>query len=330
MLDPAASFALWQWAQGKARVTRPDARGLLCGGAAWSRFGIRDPSLLSNPAGDPIVAANGCHTLYFNGRDAPIDRGGITQVGRASGVPSGGWHVDPRPVFADGAYAAQGSVVRVAPDDYRLYYNFDTSRGFALARSADGLVWQRMAEPAILRPEQFAASRIGLPHVTRHDNAWVMLFEGFVEGRAKLFLALSEDGLAWEPGNGGEPIYRPERDSWDAHAQANPSLVRLSPGRGAPPFAIIYNGENAADNWEIGALFADAIGGPWRGLPAPLLKRGPPGSWDGGRLEGGRVVNGRPAGLGMLFFGLPTADSYADGRIGFATIEPEPLRAIDK
>ncbi len=85
----------------------------------------------------------------------------------------------------------------------------------------------------------------------------------------------------------------------------------------------------------MGALFADAISGPWRSLPAPLLRRGSPGSWDGGRLEGGRLVGGT-AGLGVFFFGLPSADSYAGGQIGFATIElegiakPERHRAAER
>ncbi len=227
MLDRTATLALWQWAEGRASVTRADALTLLKGAAAWSRFGVRDPTLLCDPEGNPVVAADGAYTLYFNGRNAPIDQGGLTRIGRAIGAPPGSWRIDPEPAFTDGAYAAQGSVVRVASDDYRLYYSFNTALGFAIARSRDGVKWARTAAAPILHPQQFEASLIGLPYVARHDNLWVMLFEGFAQGRAKLYMALSADGLVWQPGNDGNPVYIAEQTAWDTYGQANPSLVRL-------------------------------------------------------------------------------------------------------
>jgi hypothetical protein len=287
----------------------------LLGGESWNDHGVRDPVLLTDPDGVPIADTDGRLTLFFNGRDRWIDAGGVTQVGRAFGRPEH-WIPDSRPVFSAGAYAAAGSAVRIRPDLFRLYYSADTLQGFHVAISPDGASWRPDSRNPILVPSMFGAKRIGLPYVCRVAETWRMVFEGSKSGVFAIFMAQSDDGLVWYPSNGGKPIYSGAKYAWDGGGQANPSLYALrEPSSG---FVILYNGHGGDGHWEVGLLYADRIEGPWGARDAPLLRRGAAGTWDAGRVEGARPVPFGHGEIGLVYFGLPTLDSCAGGRIGFA------------
>lgn len=298
----SASLATLTWRTAESEHVRPNHR--------WSAFGLRDPSLLTDADGHPWRDAGGNLTLYFNARDRAYEQGGTTVVGRAVGDTTHGWHLDDMPAFTDGIYAAQGSVLRVAADDWRLYYSRDTRSGLYLARSSDGMHWQPVAAP-LLVPSQVGAQRTGLPFVRRIGERWVMLFEATRDARFGLYMALSSDGLHFTPAHGGEPLYRPAAHRWDSYAQANPSLVVDAEG-----YHILYNGCASLSAWDIGLLSAPSLDGPWQSMPSPLLRRGDTPRWAQGRIEGARLIPGTPPAL--LYFGLPTDDSYAGGTIALA------------
>jgi len=320
-MNPLTASLLRQCVDGGALFNRVEGCRL-AGDQPWSGFGIRDPSILSHPDGDPVVDGAGRLTLYFNARDREINQGGITSVGLAHGSQLAGWSIRPKPVLFDGAYAAQGSVLRLAADHFRMYYSPDTLQGFALASSTDGLVWQRFGHDLILTPRPFGALRMGLPFVRRIRDQWVMVFEGTDAGRFHIYLATSPDGINWQAGNQGRPIHTPAAGAWDCFGQANPSLYVAKDHDGdLLSYFILYNGCREAHAWDIGALCSDTLEGPWRVSPAPVLRRGQIGEWDAGRIEGARLLDlpGRPPSI--VYFGLPTVDSYAGGRIAFAAIE---------
>lgn len=65
-------------------------------------------------------------------------------------------------------------------------------------------------------------------------------------------------------------------------------------------------------------MTADALNGPWSVCSAPILKRSQLSEWAEGRLEGARLLPGKSGNhenSQLLLFGLPTADSYAQGKI---------------
>ncbi len=313
---------LWlhRLAIGSAQLRKPGLPLLTGGDNAWATFGIRDPSFLQTADGEVVVAEDGSVQMFFNARDKALDRGGTTCVGRASGSCETGWAINATPAFVDGRYAAQGSVLQLAPDHFRMYYSPDTLAGFALASSSDGRHWQRYGRRLILEPAPFSIRRMGLPFVRELDGQWVMLFEGIADGRFHLYLAISEEGVYWQPGNGGRPIYLPDSGNWDGFGQANPSLYVAPAGSGGRRLFILYNGCSQQDGWDIGVLFADSLCGPWQAAPAPILKRGAAGEYDGGRIEGARWVNLPTGAPTVAYFALPTTDSYAAGRIAFASL----------
>ncbi len=291
----------------------------ITGQQTWSRFGVRDPSVLSDSSGHPVIDPSGRLTVFFNARSRQVSEGGITCVGVARGNPQEGWAMGPEPVFADGLYAAQGSVLQVAQDQYRMYYSQDTLKGFCLASSADGVTWQKFGTGYLLEPDQFSIRRMGLPFVMRAEDRWFMVFEGVDSGRFHIYMASSADGVSWQPENNGKPIYEHKGETWDSFGQANPSLYQIQESPGGRKYLLFYNGCASLHAWDIGALVADSPLGPWMSCSKRLIERGGPGTWNAGRVEGARLVisAGRPSGL--MYFGLPEGDSYKGGQI--ATVE---------
>ena len=330
-MKKAASLLLRQCIDGAA-IFRKTADAGISGNLAWSKLGVRDPSLLMDQDGNTVLDEAGRLTLFFNARNGAIDAGGVTCVGIAHGSNDSGWSVQPLPAFADGTYAAQGSVLQLAPDHFRMYYSPDTLRGFALASSTDGQIWTKFGQQLILQPSAFGVRRIGLPFVRRVMDQWVMLFEGIDSGRFHIYLAASKDGISWVPANQGKSIYQPPPGAWDGFGQANPSLYVDCDGLGHQTLYILYNGCSELHRWDVGILSSTALEGPWQGVPAPLLRRGAVGGWDAGRLEGARLIEMPEAQPRVAFFGLPTGDSYAGGQIAFASIDltPEANLARDK
>lgn len=284
---------------------------------SWARFGIRDPSILLSLDGTPIVDDHGRLTVYFNSRSAAPSEGGITRIGLAMGNQAEGWSIRDRFIFEDGSYAAQGSVIKEERDSYLLYYSPDTAQGFRYATSKDGVNWQRNPSALCLSCPQFGVSRMGLPYVTCLDDRWYMVFEGIWNGRFRIFMASSMNGRDWQAENDGQPIYQPDETGWDVFAQANPSLYQARNGDG-PGYFILYNGCASANNWEIGIMGAARLSGPWSAGQAPVLKRSQLSEWACGRLEGARLLasdNEEHQNAQLLLFGLPTTDSYAQGKI---------------
>ncbi|MFW6334451.1 MAG: methyltransferase domain-containing protein [Desulfosalsimonas sp.] len=289
----------------------------------WCRFGVRDPVLLSHPDGT-LVKQGEWLTVYFNGRDKSILKGGRTRVGRAE-ITSALTKVktSPDPVFGDGDYTALGSVLKVGKDKYWMYYSHGTDMGFRRAVSENGIRWQA-EKPALLSPGQFGCTRIGLPYVIKSGPEWIMVFEGIRGKGFRIFAAVSHDGAKWTPALDGEPIYTPAVNEWDGGGQANPALFPLSCEKNvADPFVLLYNGHGPGNptGWDLGVLGSENPLGPWRKGAGPVLTRKELGLSDG-RLEGARLVqapesDGR---AGLFFFGLPGKDSYKDGRIYTAKV----------
>lgn len=305
--------------QGTASILKL-GEGSISGELAWNRYGVRDPSFLMDMEGNPVTDADGSLSLFFNARDNPILDGGITCVGVAKGNLGADWVIQPTPVFESGSYAAQGSVLQLAPDHFRMYYSPDTLRGFALASSVDGQNWESSRGQLILEPSAFGIRRMGLPFVRRVNNKWVMLFEGIHEGRFKIYMALSADGVSWEPSNQGRPIYDPSSSTWDAFGQANPSLCVQEHPDGETNYYILYNGCSAPHAWDIGILRAHSLQGPWETSSSPILCRGALNEDDAGRVEGARLLGIPSCQPRIIYFGLPTKDSYYGGQIRTASI----------
>ncbi len=302
---------------GQRKLQKHLEQGLLVGNSEWNVFGIRDPSVLVDPAGKAIRQPTGDYVLFYNGRSAPIPNSGVTRIGRAVSRDGIYWQSEPKPVFADQNYACLGSVIQRGTQDYILYYSPDTEIGFDYATSKDGIHWVKNNTGPILTCQSYNIRRMGLPFVTKIDDDWIMVFEGS-KRFFNIYAAISEDGLSWTPLNESKPIYTPGSDCWDSLAQANPSLYVQTESKNKR-FYLLYNGCAKGSDWDIGILRTDNLYSySWEACPEPILRRGSSGAWDQGRLEGARLFDGNGTGSCLLFFGLPTNDSYFGGKIACA------------
>ena len=134
------------------------------------------------------------------------------------------------------------TVLRVA-DKYLMWYSsyFDSrspSGGIGLAVSSDGVHWERAAMSRhVLRvgdAGMLDAGQIMGPCVLRHRDGFRMWYTGMDDvpdgdriRRYRVFLAESEDGVAWRRANGGQPVIDlGPIGSVDSVQVATPSVLR--------------------------------------------------------------------------------------------------------
>lgn len=275
----------------------------------WCALGVRDPSFLVDEEG-ALAKHDGSFVMLFSGRDKPLSEGGVTAIGIAKSFDLSEWNVQPEPIFTDGAYATSGSIVKLSDDTIRLYYAFDTARGFRIAETKDLKHWQIQSEP-IAEPRQFRCRRIGLPHAFKHKGEWFLLFEG-LRKHFNIYGLRSTDGASWHPLHQGEPVYLPSSGAWDELAQANPSVAHIE-GK----LHLVYNGYSNTGAWDIGIRkFADPSKRIEHSGAKPLIARTDLSAVETTRLEGARILRSvTPERYQVYFFDLPTTDAFSGGRI---------------
>lgn len=287
----------------------------------WCAYGIRDPSFLVNETGY-VVREKDRYIMYYNGQDkASPDY--IIAIGRATSFDGINWTKDERnPVFTDGIFAIQASVIKKSGKKYVMYYVHPSTLSFCIAESKNGVDWSSYEHDPILKVNDFNLDHMSLPFVTKINGVWYMVFEGYrlVGAQAwHIYMASSSDGYHWSPENNGNSIYLRGR-RWDRLGQANPSLYEI----GDKKYVIFYNGEASPNAWDFGVIYSNNLTSGWAQYAGnPILRRGDSGKWDATRIEGARIVKddvGKGT-LRMWYFGLPTTDPFRNGKIGYATCQ---------
>ncbi len=285
------------------------------GVGSWEVTGIRDPVLLVDSNGD-MVQEGGKYIMYYNGRGA-----GITRVGRATSTDKITWVKEAtNPIFADVNYAGAGSVIKRGDGDYIMYYHYDGATKFNYATSVDGLTWTRndVGDP-IMEIADFPGSvTMGLPNVVEIDGTQYMVFELWI-GNWQVYMMKSVNWIDWVPVG---RVFTPTAGYFDFSVQANPSIYKVTDNY----YIIIYNGQSTAvDDFNLGILHSNNVETGWKRLQdMPVLYNAVDGLWDDTRIEGGRVYRDRinQSCMELFYFGLPTADSFNNGAIGYAKIKP--------
>ena len=291
------------------------AKKIISADQPWCVFGVRDPFFLLDENG-LLAKHEGSFILFFSGRDKSLLNGGKTAIGLARSSNLIDWKIDPYPVFKDGSYATSGSAIKSPNGSIKLFYAFDTARGFRSAESWDLKSWT-ISHDIIAKPSQFFCRRIGLPYVFKKSGAWYLLFEG-LRKHFSIYGLQSKDGVYWTPMHNGEPIYAPSSGGWDELAQANPSVTTIS-----GELFLVYNGYRTAGEWDIGIQkFPDPAKKIMHTSEMPLLSRSDLLGVQTSRLEGCRIfsniMNDQD---NLFFFDLPTPDSFEAGRIWQVTID---------
>ena len=146
------------------------------------------------------------------------------------------FHKLPRPVLDHGPYrswdervVADPYVIRVDGYFYMYYLGQDRAvpprQCLGLARSRDGIVWEKLRANPILSPGEpgaFDELGVGEPAVFQFRNSYWMLYTGRDAGESRrLGLARSTDGVHWQK----LPAVFSGAHAWDAKVICDPSVL---------------------------------------------------------------------------------------------------------
>ncbi|GAA0163212.1 hypothetical protein LIER_19129 [Lithospermum erythrorhizon] len=136
----------------------------------------------------------------------------------------------------DSLFIASPQVVFHGNADLRMYYHsFDVEKGhFAvgIARSRDGMKWLKLGKilggGSIGSFDEYGAVNARVVRKQR-DGKYMMVYEGVdANGRKRVGIAVSPDGLKnWKRPQDG-PVLEESRDGWDSEGIGSPCLVQIN------------------------------------------------------------------------------------------------------
>jgi predicted GH43/DUF377 family glycosyl hydrolase len=181
------------------------------------------------------IAANGSALLHMNQIWYWYVAGPEQQphLGLARSTKSGSWRKEPGPVLEPGPYAswdergvADPYVIRIDPYFYLYYLGQDRARRqrLGVARSTDGVHWERFRSNPILEPGDIGAfdeTGLGEPAVWNSHGFYWLLYTGLdPEMKRRMGLARSTDGVHWEK----LPVVFAGSEAWDSKVVCDPTV----------------------------------------------------------------------------------------------------------
>jgi predicted GH43/DUF377 family glycosyl hydrolase len=146
------------------------------------------------------------------------------------------WHKEPRPVLEPGPYmswdeygVADPYVIRLGSTFYLYFLGEDRAvrQRIGVARSSDGVHWQKLASNPVLglgRPGSFDENGLGEPAVWQAHGWYWMLYTGRGPGEVRqLGLARSADGVHWTK---LQDVFAGS-SAWDSKAICDPTVEVL-------------------------------------------------------------------------------------------------------
>jgi sucrose-6-phosphate hydrolase SacC (GH32 family) len=138
----------------------------------------------------------------------------------------------PRGSFDERA-VADPYVIRAGGHFYMFYLGQDRARrqSLAMARSSDGVVWEKLRSNPILEPGApgaFDENGLGEPSIWTSGGQWWMLYTGRdKQEQRRMGLAHSTDGVRWER---LPSFVLAGSNTWDSQVVCDPSVEQLPDG----------------------------------------------------------------------------------------------------
>jgi predicted GH43/DUF377 family glycosyl hydrolase len=188
-------------------------------GVAASRDGIhwtKRGRILGPDAGNGSAAVVGENILYWYQTGSPVQIALNGKIVLGTG-PRGSWDeigvADPYVIQRDGEF-------------YMYYLGMDRARRqrLGLARSHDGIVWEKLVSNPILElgtSGAFDEAGLGEPAVWPSGGSYWMLYTGRARGeKRRIGLAKSADGIHWSR----EPLVIEGTEAWDREVVCDPTV----------------------------------------------------------------------------------------------------------
>jgi predicted GH43/DUF377 family glycosyl hydrolase len=203
-------------------------------GIHWRKLGlVLEPD--RNTWEGSYIAANGS-ALRYAGEYWHWYVGGSNErfrIGLTRSADTQRWHKEPAPVLDTGPRgawdergAADPYVIRIEPYFYLFYLGQDRAhrQRLGVARSPDGLSWQKLRSNPILELGDFGSfdeNGLGEPAVWRDRGFYWMLYTGRdVRENRRLGLARSVDGIHWRK----LPAVFAGSEPWDSKVICDPTV----------------------------------------------------------------------------------------------------------
>ena len=206
-------------------------------GAAWTKLGR-----ILSPQGweGNYIAANGSALAGNDELFYWYEAGDPLHIGLARSRDGRNWMRNGRAVVPPGPRGsfderavADPYVIRAAGNFYMFYLGQDRARrqSLGIARSADGVVWEKLRGNPILEPGgsgAFDENGVGEPAVWTSGGRWWMLYTGRDrKEQRRMGLAQSTDGVRWER----VPNFVVAGESpWDSQVVCDPSVEQMPDG----------------------------------------------------------------------------------------------------
>ena len=205
-------------------------------GLAWKKLG----RVLSPQGWEASFAANGSALVFGDEILHWYEAGDPFRIGLARSRDGKNWtrHSDPVvPLGSRGTFderaVADPYVIRAGDRFYLFYLGQDRARrqSLGLARSADGVIWEKLRSNPILEsgaPGAFDENGVGEPAVWTSGGQWWMLYTGRDKGeRRRMGLAHSVDGVRWER---VPNFVIAGMNAWDSQVVCDPSVEQMPDG----------------------------------------------------------------------------------------------------
>ena len=217
------------------------------------RLSILTPTVLRNRDGS-VLREGGQMRMWFS--SATLGGGGQVQSIQHATSSDGIRWSQPSEILIERAYAP--SVIKNS-GAYEMWYTVPGRYPWVMnhARSADGMVWDVTATPAMELSQDWEHYLQIYPSVMIVDDVYLMWYASYLHEDCQttgIGFAASLDGINWHkhPDN---PVLRPDPErAWESHYVSSQSVMRLPDGsfrmwyasRKAPPFQNLYFALNTA------------------------------------------------------------------------------------
>ncbi|HUS06445.1 MAG TPA: hypothetical protein VMZ52_09125 [Bryobacteraceae bacterium] len=255
---------------------------------------------------------------FYSGFDGKTWRTGLATSPDGITWARNGKILSPEPASWEGSYIAANGAAARQNDMFFYWYQAGDPPQIGLARSPDGLHWNKHATPVISRGPRSSWDERGVadPYVITAGPYTYLFYLGQDRARRqRLGVARSRNGIQWEKFRGNPILELGEAGTFDEVGLGEPAVWQAQGS-----YWMLYTGRDRAENRRLG-LARSQDGVAWTRVSRSAVLSGAH-PWNSKVICDPHVEVA--AGETRVWFGggnQPRPDENLNGQIGFATLK---------